>query len=34
MEIIKMCIVNVNTIITICSEQEQNTHNLNVEMSE
>ena len=33
-ENIKMCIVNVNTIITICSEQELNKNNLNVEMSE
>ena len=29
-----MFIVNENTVITICCKQEQNTNNLNVEMSQ
>ena len=29
-----MFIVNVHTVITICCEQEQNTNNLNVNMSQ
>ena len=33
-ENIKIFIVNVNTVITICCEQEQNMNNLNVDMSQ
>ena len=29
-----MFIVNANTVIIICCEQEQNTNNLNVDMSQ